>query len=268
MLSLEVSSESDNIYPPVVCNSCYLTLKEIQKAKERGEVRSTNLKLKSWLPHSEDCEVCLTVSGGGKPKRRKVALEVKGRPSKDNMNRSIMTRVAEIDPPQFVNFQLQPSYFLPNSMLNDLLCLSCSCIPNQPLEIATCRHYICVPCIVSSCESGSSLLCNCNGRSILPHHLCIPSPVVMKVFSSLLVRCKNDCGEVMQLKDLKLHITSNCTHIEIPSPSKITVNHLLHTSDIPTQSRMEKQAIGLLVDKLMPTNGFISCRSASGKVRH
>ena len=53
-------------------------MKEIQK--ERGEVRSTNLKSKSWLPHSEDCEICLTVSGGGKPKRRKVALEVKGRP--------------------------------------------------------------------------------------------------------------------------------------------------------------------------------------------
>ena len=131
-----------------------------------------------------------------------------------------MTRVAEIDQPQFVNFQLQPSYFLPNSMLN---CLSCSCIPNQPLEIATCRHYICVPCIVSSCGSGSSLLCNCNGRSILPHHLCIQSPVVMKVFSSLLVRCKNDCGEVMQLKDLKLQ-TAPTLKFHLPQRSLSTIS--------------------------------------------
>lgn len=42
VLELDVSSESEYIYPPVVCNSCYLTLKEIEKANKRGEMRSTN----------------------------------------------------------------------------------------------------------------------------------------------------------------------------------------------------------------------------------
>lgn len=192
VLGWDVSSESELIYPPDVCNSCYLTLKEIQKAKERGVIRSTNLTPYLWLPHSDDCLICLTVSCGGKPKRRKVALEIQGRPSSADVNRAITARVTELNVPQFVAFPLLTSYFLPNSMLTDLLCQSCLCIPNQPLEATACQHYICVPCIVKSCETGCTLSCNCCKTPISATQLRIPSPVVMKLFSNLLVRCKNE----------------------------------------------------------------------------
>lgn len=58
VFSLDVTSESDDIYPPVVCNSCYLTMKEIERSKQKGEVRATNLTLHSWTPHAEEsCQV-------------------------------------------------------------------------------------------------------------------------------------------------------------------------------------------------------------------
>lgn len=67
MLGLDVSCESEEIYPPVVCNGCYATLKELVKAEEKGIVRVTNLVPYTWLPHSEDCQICSIVPCGGKP---------------------------------------------------------------------------------------------------------------------------------------------------------------------------------------------------------
>ena len=51
VFGLDVAAESDEIYPPVVCNSCYLTMRELEKAKQKGAARATNLVLYSWTPH-------------------------------------------------------------------------------------------------------------------------------------------------------------------------------------------------------------------------
>lgn len=131
---------------------------------------------------------------------------------------------------------------------------------------STCNHYMCVPCIISSCEAGNILSCSCNNSPIAVHQLRAPCVVVMKLFNSLLVRCMSQCGQVMEMKHLKQHLESNCAHIQILSPSKITVDHILHTPDNSTPSQMEVQTTGLLVEKLMPVKGPIRYRSTSGKV--
>ena len=69
VFGLDVTAESDHIYPPVVCNSCYLTMREPEKAKQKGAARATNLALYSWTPHIEESCPCLTVKPAGKKQK-------------------------------------------------------------------------------------------------------------------------------------------------------------------------------------------------------
>ena len=261
VLGLDVSSESEFTFPPCVCNSCYCTL----KAKQRGGIRSTNLTPHTWLPHDEHCIICTAPpSSGGKPKRRKVTLEVKGRPSRDDNNRSILAGIEDLNVPHYADFSPHTTSFLPNSMLADLQCKICGCIPNQPVEISTCRHYLCKHCIISSCENGNTLHCDCNSTTVSINKLLAPPPLVVELYNNLLITCNDHCGQVMELKHFKKHLASKCTDFEMPSPSAITVDNLLQASN---SSHMVTHTMGLLVDKLMPNNGSFSCRSISGKVR-
>ena len=72
----------------------------------------------------------------------------------------------------------------------------------------------CVQCILSVCETNTPLYC-CTTTPVTA----LPSPLVVKLLDSLLVQCKNGCGEVMEQKHLKN--LYNCTTIEIP-PSQWT----------------------------------------------
>ena len=269
VLGLDVTSEPGEIYPSVVCNRCYATLKELDKAMEKGIMRETNLNSCSWLPHSEDCPVCSMVSLGGKPKRRKMALEVQGRPSCNDVNRAIVERVSllttHLQNPQN---PIHPSYFLPSPMVTDLMCLNCKQLALQPLEVSTCQHYLCVPCIIKCYEDSSILSCSCGSGPVTAYHLRLPPPVVMKVLNGLLVRCVNGCREVMEFEHLHQHITSKCAVVNIPPTSKVTVDLLLHAPDPEGRSQMETETIGLLVEKLLPANGSITVKSNSGKVLH
>ena len=232
VFGLDVAAESDEIYPPVVCNSCYLTMRELEKAKQKGAARATNLVLYSWTPHREESCPCSMVSRGGKPVKKKRKLEIKGRPSSENINHAVMSKIAEFNIAPYIDSPLLPTYFLPNSMLDDLICQRCACIPNQSVEVLTCRHFLCAQCILSVCETNTPLYC-CTTSPITAHQLSLPSPLVVKLLDSLLVQCKNGCGEIMELKHLKNHLKSNCTTIEIPPPSKITVDNLLNPSVNP-----------------------------------
>ena len=53
LLKISVAKESDDIFPPVVCNSCYITLK---KAKEDdADIVTTTICPFVWEPHSDVC---------------------------------------------------------------------------------------------------------------------------------------------------------------------------------------------------------------------
>lgn len=261
VLGIEVSTEPENIYPPGVCNGCYLILRQ----KQKGDIRATNLTPHTWLPHSEEeCQICTALpSTGGKPKRRKVTLEVKGRPNADDNTRAILAKLADLNVPNYGHAPLNTTCFLSNPILPDLTCTICQCIPNQPVEVSTCRHYMCLPCIVRSCESENTLVCQCTNVAVKASHLNSPPSLVLKLYDSLLVTCK--CGQIIELKNLDQHLASKCAKIEIPPPSLITVHNLLQSkSDTPSQ--MQTHTMGLLVDKLLPNNGSLTYRSTSGKV--
>ena len=139
----------------------------------------------------------------------------------------------------------------------ELLCRLCCCIPNEPVEISTCRHYMCRSCIL---DNGMGLVC-C-GTTIKPAHLNVPPPLVLKLYNSLLITCK--CGEVIELIHFQQHFISQCSEIQVPAPSTITIDYMLQTQG--STSQMHTQTMGLLVDKLLPQNGPLTYRSNSGKV--
>ena len=71
LLNISVTTESDDIFPPVVCNSCYITVK---KAKEDDtNILTTTIGQFAWEAHNDLCEICLEVGGdssGGRPRGR------------------------------------------------------------------------------------------------------------------------------------------------------------------------------------------------------
>ena len=260
LLKISVAIESDDIFPPVVCNSCYITLK---KAKEDdADIVTTTICPFVWEPHSDVCQLCLDFGGdssGGRPKRKR-----KGRPRDDEpsfQRRKVMGRVTDLDSPEFADFPLDKCLFLPSPYLHDLCCSNCHFIPNQPVEFISCHHFLCMECIKGGLEA-----CPCNGVPLLAEHINTPSPLILKLIGSLLVRCNNnDCVEVMQLKHLMAHISSSCQHTTVPAPSTITVSQLLHQES--QQSLMVSQTMGLIAEAVVPGSGHINCKSPSGKVR-
>lgn len=261
VLGLEVSTESEDIYPPGVCNGCYLILRQ----KHKGDIMATNLTPYMWHPHNdEECQICTALpSTGGKPKRRKVTLEVKGRPSSEDNTRAILAKLGDLNIPHYASTPLSTTFFLSTPTLSDLICTICQCIPNEPVEISTCRHYMCKSCIASSCENGDILACQCTNTAIKASHLNSPPALVIKLYENLLVSCK--CRQVIELKTLEQHLASKCTKVEIPPPSNVTVHNLLQ-SICDTPSQMQTHTTGLLVDKLLPHNGSLTYKSPSGKV--
>lgn len=259
LLDIEARSESEVIFPPVVCNSCYITLK---KAKEEGtDIALTPLRVRTWEPHTDLCQLCMESPCVGRPKKKR-----KGRPCEEDptfQRRKIMRIVEDLGYPELVNLPLQKSMFLPSPFLDDLICHHCQCIPNQPVELATCRHYLCMQCI-----KAGIVTCPCNEDTVLAlDHFSKPSPLTLNLIGSLLVRCSKNCGEVMELRHLTAHISSNCEHTTVPSPSKTTVRQLLDREQGSKQSLMEKHNMGLVAERLVPNSGHVTCRSSSGKVQ-
>ena len=72
LLNISVTTESDDIFPSVVCNSCYITVK---KAKEDDtNILTSTIYQFAWEAHNDFCEICLEVGGdssGGRLKRKR-----------------------------------------------------------------------------------------------------------------------------------------------------------------------------------------------------
>ena len=114
-------------------------------------------------------------------------------------------------------------------------------------------------CTIKCYEDSSILSCPCGSGPVTAYQLRLPPPVIMKVLNSLLVRCAIGCREVMEFEHLHhQHMSSKCTMVNIPPPSKVTVDLLLRAPDPECRSQMETQTIGLIVEKLLPANGSIT----------
>ena len=128
-------------------------MQKIESVKTRVAF-NTDLKISTWVPHHEFCNICYGRSGGTKK------VKSQGRPRNDitHLSREMMRAVNTINPPKYTDLTLYSSLFLKSPFLDDLLCQHCKCIPNQPLELIPCRHLICISCISKITESRT-LIC-------------------------------------------------------------------------------------------------------------
>ena len=58
LLALELP-QSYNIFPPVVCNTCYSTAKE-----DDADIVTTTVSVHMWKPHIDGCQLYLEEVGG------------------------------------------------------------------------------------------------------------------------------------------------------------------------------------------------------------
>ena len=249
-----VEKEPDEIFPPALCNSCFLTLRRANLEGDTGPI----LNIHSWSAHnSSECSVC-TPASAGRPRKRKM-----GRPSIDeSILRNIVRKINAVKAPEFAPFPLHKSLFLPSLFLDHVLCQVCQCIPSQAIEISTCRHYLCAECIINS----TSFSCPCNRHTLNPNDLCAPSQLSLEVMGSLLLHCSERCDQILQLQHLKTHLQSSCEQTMIPQLAAISVEHILSKDLYQSPSLMKIHTMGLLTEKLFPTSGPVTCRSSTGKV--
>ena len=252
---LDVAMESGDIFPPDVCNSCFLALR---RAKNDSDSRPT-MTISSWTPHSDSCQVCLE-DHGGRPRKRK-----RGRPSDDSnpcIPKKLMLSINSINTPEYAGFPLVKSFFLPSPYLEDLICQRCKCIPSKPVEILTCRHLMCASCL----STTGVVACPCCSIPLSCSDLSIPSHIVLNLISSLLIRSNQNCDEVMALKDLHKYVQSQCTQTEVPPTSIITVEQLLVQDTGETVTLMKKHTMGLVAE-MFPKGGYTTLKSSTGQVK-
>lgn len=209
-----VETEDEDIYPPDICNSCYLVLRRASLNGDIGRI----LDIFQWLPHDEECDVC-TGSAGGRPKKRAVGRPNANKPS--IIERNIVRKIGELHTHEFTNFPVEKSSCLQSPFLEDLICRVCQCVPRHPIEVLTCRHFLCMSC------TSTALSCPCNGTTLLPDQLSKPSDWVMRTMGSLLVHCKQKCGEIVELQHLTTHLQSKCTKTPVPPSSAVSVDQLV-----------------------------------------
>jgi hypothetical protein len=135
-----------------------------------------------------------------------------------------------LNTPNYAQTPLNRSHFLTTPHLDDYACRLCQCIPNQPLQIFPCQHFLCMSCVRHLCGSEKDITCPCN-----------------------------------ELQELGAHIDSGCTEVHLPPPSKVTVEQLLQ---LPPSSWLYTAIMGLVAEKITLTSTPVTLRSSSGKVCH
>ena len=74
VVGIDTSKDSKEEHPNTFCNSCYLTVRQVQAADLSGNVRKMALCPFQWVPHQEGCTVCshfASSESGGRPRKHK-----------------------------------------------------------------------------------------------------------------------------------------------------------------------------------------------------
>ena len=131
---ISVETETEDIFPPRLCNSCFLCLRRSSLSGDNAPI----LNVSSWTPHSDACPVC-TSDSGGRPKKKR------GRPSdadEQYIIRNILQTISRLSEhtQQFADFPLEKSMFLPSPHTDYLACQICQCIPSRPIETSNTKN--------------------------------------------------------------------------------------------------------------------------------
>ena len=174
-----------------------------------------------------------------------------------------MHHLTTLTSPIYAHTPIQKVHFLTTPYLDDLSCKICGCVPNQPLQIITCQHFVCMSCVQDLCGCGKEITCPCNGRIVYGDEICLPSNLLLKQFGNLLLHCTKGCGQVVELQHLTAHIDSVCVDVNVPPPSKVTVEQLVQ---LQPSSQLYTAIMGLVAEKMIPASAPVTLRSSTGKV--
>ena len=228
-----------------------------QQIGEERPVHSA-LKVQEWTPHTDgECGVCSLFASQRKGGRPRSEGKNRGRPGIDSPQQTI-TEIHQRAPPSWrVSQPLSPSRFLPpgaNISLADLLCPTCKCVVDRPVETPCCK-LVCAMCMVRHIQDQPPGSCPCCDTEHDPSSSTIApaSDVVMKVLGTLLIRCDQpSCTEVVELQNLRLHVKCGCKRQMLPySPSKLTVGQLLACPLEAPPSSTEQRAATSIVKRMM-----------------
>jgi len=266
---IDTSQDNKDVHPNTFCNSCYLTLRQLQAADSSGNIRETALRPFQWVPHHDGCTTCKHFAlsqRGGRPRKHRMPC---GRP-RDDGKRALHQHILTISPPSYTaNSPLDVSRFSkPASIsLSDLQCRLCQYIVDQPVETTYHHHLMCASCVRGSIDNDDwSCPCGDPSHKLSLESIQKPSEVVLKLHATLLVKCER-CNTRMELQHLHTHTLSVCQNVQPPSPSKVTVQQLWEGTSTSTPTPMEVKTVGILAQRVAPATGSVVRCATKGQVR-
>ena len=154
--------------------------------------------------------------------------------------------------------------------MEDMLCKNCSNILDEAVELP-CKHCICLSCTIGLLEANlQSIPCpDCEKlHNIATTSFSTPSPLTLKVLGQLVVRCeRNDCNKAVYLKDLLVHLASNCTAETHNIRHSVTLDQILDQSTDAPPTQLEMETAGHVICRKvlqsqspfnLPTGGCVS----------
>lgn len=258
---------NSTIHPPRFCNSCYLTMRRMKKAKEEGTVYRSSLSLHTWEEHSEEgCSTCRLVE------TRKVGGRPKNKSNVAGCSKHLTSHISSVSGPSYrCSAPLSSDRFVAEVM-EECVCKLCNNIVDQPVELP-CKHLLCRSCCLESLTTHiESFPCPSCQRTYQQTTSTFqsPSPVVNKLLAKLVVRCENkNCTKLTFLQDLRSHLESRC-RLHHTNQHSITVDQILQQPVSTPPMQPELEAAGHTVRRILhhskskgqsfslPTGGHVS----------
>lgn len=135
---------------------------------------------------------------------------------------------------------------------SDLTCMVCQCILNEAVESPCCHQLFCARCLMEWLAL-SNVCPHCRCRGMSASQLLPPHPRLAGILSEVNVECdyasassdlRLGCTEILQLKDLRAHCTTECGHRPggAPhSPLRRVITPASNVADILTASPSKLQ---------------------------
>ena len=181
---------------------------------------------------------------------RSVKAKRRGTPSGETP-RMVAEHITAIAPPPPPNEDPHPQ-FIPTSLINERTCPICLDIVRSPVHLS-CDHTVCVHCCSKHMQVSYSLQCPCCYRHTLSS---ITISITSAFFLSLLndsIVCIRKCGNMVKLQDYHHHLHNCCKthHVNINSPSKVTLKDVLCQPITSPATPVEHKAAQHLVKRLL-----------------
>ena len=238
---IDISSDTNDVHPCMICSSC---ISAIRNCKNRGS--TPQLSPLQWIPHRENCNTCKTPKRG-RPIRKKQT----GRPPTEKpvwtreILDDIVATIPNVDIPREFDAEINPHLSL-------CICKICNEVARKPLILKKCEHFFCSNCIIPLIQGRSvGVQCPLCKEEVQFGDL-TQSTYVSKMIESLLLPCKNRCGEkftVFNIDNLRTHET-NCTFSSY-SKSTITLDDIFSldgSKEIPRE--IEDATLHVLKQKM------------------